>query len=169
MMKFGNTRSRGFTVVEVLVYLAIFVMVTTASIYLLITLDGVVDRYRVNTLLYRSGTSALEHMVVEMRKADQFNVGGSVTNTRASGALSLVNNSTTTTFTKSGDDLLLSINSVPYGNILTDAVVVNGFTVYRYNTAIGTLVRVKLELTATVGSSSKSTTLYGGAVIRGDL
>ncbi len=160
---------RGFTLVEVLVYLAIFVTVTTAATYLLISLNDVVDRYRVNTLLYRSGSAALEHMVVEMRQANQFNAGGSVTNTAATGALSVVNTSTTTTFTKSGDGLLLSINSVSYGNIVDDNLEVDGFTVYQYNTAAGTLVRLKLELTATVGSSTKSMTLYGGSVIRGDL
>jgi type II secretory pathway pseudopilin PulG len=169
MMKSWNSRGGGFTVIEVLVYLAIFVMVSTAAIYLLITLDDVVDRYRVNTLLYRSGSGALEHIVVELRQAEQFNVGASVINDRSTGALSLINNSTTTTFTKTGDELLLTINSAPYGSIVDGAVAVDGFTVYQYSTAIGTLIRVKLELTATVGSSSKSTTLYGGAVIRGDL
>jgi prepilin-type N-terminal cleavage/methylation domain-containing protein len=160
---------KGFTLVEVLVYLAIFVMVTTAATYLLITLNDVVDRYRVNTILYRSGSSALEHMVVELRQANQFNAAGSVVNTSATGTLSVINNSTTTTFTKSGDELLFSINSVNYGNIVDDAVEVDGFTVYQYSTTVGTLIRLKLELTATVGSSTKSTTLYGGAVIRGDL
>lgn len=160
---------RGFTLVEVLVYLAIFIMVTTASVYLLISLDEIVDRYRVNTLLYRSGSGALEHMVVELRKADQFNVAGSVINDPATGTLAVISNSTSTVFTKSGDELLLSINSVNYGNMVDDSVEIDGFTVYQYNTTIGTLVRLKLELTATVGSSSKSTTLYGGAVIRGDL
>jgi prepilin-type N-terminal cleavage/methylation domain-containing protein len=160
---------KGFTLVEVLVYLAIFVMVTTAATYLLITLNDVVDRYRVNTVLYRSGSSALEHMVVELRQANQFNVAGSVVNTAATGTLAVINNSTSTTFTKSGDEILLSINSVDYGNIVDDAVEVDGFTVYQYNTAVGTLVRLKLELTAAVGSSTKSMTFYGGSVIRGDL
>jgi prepilin-type N-terminal cleavage/methylation domain-containing protein len=160
---------KGFTLVEVLVYLAIFVMVTTAATYLLITLNDVVDRYRVNTVLYRSGSSALEHMVVELRQANQFNTAGSVVNTAATGTLAVINNSTSTTFTKSGDELLLSINSVDYGNIVDDAVEVDGFTVYQYNTTVGTLVRLKLELTATVGSSTKSMTFYGGSVIRGDL
>jgi prepilin-type N-terminal cleavage/methylation domain-containing protein len=160
---------KGFTLVEVLVYLAIFVMVTTAATYLLITLNDVVDRYRVNTVLYRSGSSALEHMVVELRQANQFNTAGSVVNTAATGTLAVINNSTSTTFTKSSDELLLSINSVDYGNIVDDAVEVDGFTVYQYNTTVGTLVRLKLELTATVGSSTKSMTFYGGSVIRGDL
>lgn len=160
---------RGFTLVEVLVYLAIFTMVTTAAIYLLFTLNDVVDKYRVNTLLYRSGSTALEYMVTEMRQADQFNVGGSVVHTAATGTLAIINNSTSTTFTKSGDELLLTINSVDYGNLVDDAVSVDGFTVYNYSTAVGTFVRIKLSLTATVGSSTKSTTLYGGAVIRGDL
>ncbi len=159
----------GFTLIEVLVYLAIFIMVTTASVYLLLSLDEVVDRYRVNTLLYRSGSGALEHMVVELRRADQFNAAGSVTNDSATGTLAILDGATSTVFAKSSDELLLSINSVNYGNIVDDSVEVDGFTVYQYSTAIGTLIRVKLELTATVGSSSKSTTLYGGAVIRGDL
>jgi prepilin-type N-terminal cleavage/methylation domain-containing protein len=162
-------QQKGFTLVEVLVYMAIFVMFTTAATYLLITLNDVVDRYRVNTLLYRSGSSAVEHMVAELRQANQFNAAGSVVNTSATGTLSVINDSTTTTFTKSGDELLLSINSVNYGNLVDESVEVDGFTVYRYTTTVGTLIRLKLELTATVGSSTKSMTLYGGSVIRGDI
>ncbi len=169
MSKYRRDRQAGFTVIEVLVYLAIFVVVTTAATYLLLTLNDVVDRYRVNTALYRSGTGVMEQVVVALRQADQFNLGASVIESPTNGALTVLSDGTSTTFTKSGDELLLTINSVPYGSILDGPVIVDGFTVYQYNTAIGTLLRVKLDLTATVGSSSKSTTLYGGAVIRGDL
>lgn len=169
MMNSSLRPRSGFTLIEVLVYLTIFIMVTTAATYLLISLSDVVDRYRAHTLLYRSGSSALEHITVELRKADQFNAAGSVTNVAETGALSVTNNSTTTTFNKSGSQLVLSKNSVNYGNIVDDAVMVNGFTVYQYTTSIGTLVRIKLNLTATVGNNSKSMTFYGGSVIRGDL
>jgi hypothetical protein len=68
-----------------------------------------------------------------------------------------------------GDELRLTVNGVEYGNLLQDSVAVTGFTVYKSDTARGTFVRVKLELTATVESVSKSIDLYGGAVIRGDI
>jgi hypothetical protein len=50
-----------------------------------------------------------------------------------------------------------------------DTVVVNGFTVHQYNTAIGSLIRVRLELTGTVDGVTKDFNLQGGAVIRGAL
>jgi type II secretory pathway pseudopilin PulG len=158
-----------FTLVEMLVYLAIFFTVTTAATYLLITVGNTIDRYRVQTLIYRSGSDVMEHIVAELRQANQFNTVDSVTNTATSGVLALLNNSTSTIFTKNDGELLLSINGTNYGNMVGESVFVDGFTVYRYSTAAGTMVRVKLALTANVGSSSKSTTFYTGAVIRGDL
>ena len=167
-MSWHPTRN-GFTLIEMLVYLAIFMIVSTASVTLLLSLDDFVDQYQVESALYRSGTNVMEQIVVELRQADQFDAVNSIIETPATGVLAIQNGATTTRFTKSGDDIVLTKNGVSYGNVNTDNVSVVGFTVYRYTTAVGTLVRVHVQLSASVDETTKTIDLYGGAVIRGTL
>jgi type II secretory pathway pseudopilin PulG len=162
-------RTQGFTLLEVLVYLAILIIVSTVAVSLLVSLDDVIDRYRVDTALYRSGTNVMEQVVVELRRGDEFNVASSVLNTSATGTIAIDNGATTTIISRVGDEMRLTINGEEYGNLLQDPVIVTGFTVYKYDTTSGTFVRVKLELSATIESVTKTIDLYGGAVIRGDI
>jgi type II secretory pathway pseudopilin PulG len=169
MYKNYQKRLAGFTLLEVLVYLSILIVVSTVAVSLLVSLDDIIDRYKVDTALYRSGTNVMEQVVVELRRGDEFNVASSVLADSATGTIAINNGATTTIISRVGDELRLTINGVEYGNLLQDSVAVTGFTVYKSDTASGTFVRVKLELTATAESVSKSIDLYGGAVIRGDI
>lgn len=162
-------RLQGFTLLEVLVYLSILIVVSTVAVSLLISLDTIIDRYRIDTALYRSGTNVMEQVVVELRRGDQFDVANSVLNNSATGTLAIINGATSTVISKVGNDVTLTINGEEYGNLLQEPVTVTGFTVYKYDTASGILVRVKLDLSATIGSVTKNITLYNAAVIRGDI
>lgn len=164
-----HTKNQGFTLIEILVYLGIFLMVSTASVTLLLSLDDFIDQYQVETALYRSGTSIMEQIIVELRQADQYDAVNSVIENSSTGVLAIQNGAATTRFTKSGNALVLTKSGVSYGNLNTSNVTVTGFTVYRYVTATGTLVRIHLRLSATVDETTKTIDLYGGAVIRGDI
>ena len=150
-------------------YLAILIIVSTAAVSLIISLDDVIDRYRVDTALYRSGTNVMEQVVVELRRGDEFDAVNSVLNNAATGTLAIMNGATTTVISRVGDELILTVNGEVYGNLLQESVTVTGFTVYKYDTASGTLVRVKLDLSVTIESVTKTITLYGAAIIRGDI
>jgi type II secretory pathway pseudopilin PulG len=167
MMKSRLQKSGGFTLVEMLVYIAIFLLVAVGSVSYLFSLDDLIAQYRVETDLYRSGTNVLEQVTLSLRQADSFNLASVEDN--ENGILSVTGGATTTVFTRSGDDLNLTINGINYGNMVEDSVNVTNFTVYRYDTTVGHFVRVKLSLTATVGGITKNITLYDGAVIRGAL
>ena len=163
----GRKKNKGFTLIEMLVYLAIFMIVATSSVTLLLSLDDFIDQYQVETALYRSGSSIMEQVVVELRQADQFDVANSLTENSSTGVLAIVNGAATTRFTKSGDDIVLTKNGVNFGNLNSESVSVTGFTVYRYTSAAGTLVRVHLQLATSVDDTTKTVDLYGGAIIRG--
>lgn len=165
----SRIKSKGFTLIEMLVYLAIFMIVSTASVTLLLSLNEFIDQYQVETALYRSGSNIMEQIVVELRQADQFDSVNSVIDTPATGVLAISNGSATTRFTKTGDDIVLTKDGVSFGSLNTDSVSVTGFTVYRYTSAAGTFVRVHVQLTSSVDDTTKSLDLYGGAIIRGAL
>ncbi len=160
--------SAGFSLIETLLYLSIFIVVSTASVYVLFSLNEIIDNYRVTTSLYRSGANAMEQIVTSIREADQLS-GATVVHSSSTGVLAVMNGAQTTQFTKTGDDLLLSRAGASLGSLLAPNVDVVGFTVFQYPTTVGTLVRVKLDLEATSGSTTRTVSLYGGSVIRGDL
>ena len=166
-MMTGRKKNKGFTLIEMLVYLAIFMIVATSSVTLLLSLDDFIDQYQVETALYRSGSSIMEQVVVDLRQADQFDVANSVTENSSTGVLAIVNGAATTRFTKLGDDIVLTKSGVNFGNLNSERVSVTGFTVYRYTSAAGTLVRVHLQLATSVDDTTKTVDLYGGAIIRG--
>lgn len=162
------TCTKGFSIVEVLVYLAIFMVVSTTSVTFLLSLNKFIDQYRIETMLYRSSTSVMEQILLTIRQADSVDLSNTVLDTPAAGQLTLVNKDNTTEIKLSGGALNLTINGVEYGDLTGDPVMVDGFTIYDYPVTAGEMVRVKLELTATLNATTqKSITLYGGAVVRG--
>ena len=162
-------RLKGFTLVEVIIYLGILSVISAGGVTLILSLDGVLAQFKVETALYRSSTNVLEQVVVALREGEDFDAANSVLNTPATGKLTILNGGVTTAFEKSGSDLNLTIDGLNKGDLLSQGVSVTGFTVYKYNTTVGTFVRVKLNLSATVEGVTKTITLYDGAVIRGDL
>ena len=162
-------QGKGFTLIEVLVYVAILVTVSTAGVTLILSLDDVITEYKIEASLYRSATNVLEQVAVALREGETLDVANSLVASSTAGKLTVENGGVDTVFQKVGSDLILTVDGVSKGDLLNNGVNVTNFTVYQYTTAIGTMVRVKLALTTTVGSTTKSTTFYQGAVIRGDL
>ena len=160
---------RGFTLVEMLVYLAIFMVVSTASVTFLISLNDFIRQYKIETILYKSGTNAMEQIILGIRQADQVNMLNSTFNSPSTGRLTVEHGASSTAFLLNAGTLEISIDGTNLGDVLNDNVSVSEFTVYHYPLAVGELVRVKLRLDATVGTVTKSLTLYGGSVVRGSI
>lgn len=171
MMKFAKTNKKsfqqGFTLVEMLVYLAIFVVMATASIAFLISLHKLVGQYEVETALYRSGSNVMEQIILAARQADEVDMVGTVEDDPDNGVLVVENGASTTAFTLNSGALELTMDGVNLGDMTVDAVTVDSFTVYHYAQAESEFVRIRLVLTATVRGTTKSATFYGGSIIRG--
>lgn len=164
-----QSQQAGFTLVEMLVYLAIFTMVSTASVLFLFSLTDFVSQYRIETALYRSGTNVMEQVMVGLRQADTIDLLNTTLNDPLLGELTVGHDASTTAFAISAGALELTVDGVPLENMLSSGVTAQGFTITHYPLAVGELVRVKLELTAAINGVSKSIILYDAAVIRGSL
>ena len=162
-------KQAGFTVIETLVYLFIFIVVSIAGTVFMISLNGLIDEYRIETALYRSGSSATEQILLAVRQADSVDLINTVSLSSTTGAIALQSTGTSTEIRKVGDELTLEINSTEYGNIVDAEVVVDEFTVFHYPLTIGEFVRFELVLTATIGSSTKTASFSGGGSVRGAL
>lgn len=170
MMKstYIRNRRKGFSLVEIIIYLGILSVLSIGSITFLISLSGFVKEYRVETALYRSTSNVLEQVEATLRQADTFDAT-SVTNDATNGKLVLKNGAVTTSYIRNGTALELWVGGVNKGNLLNNGVTVTNFTVYKYVTVSGTFVRVRLDLQGTVSGITKSVTLYDSSVIRGDI
>lgn len=167
-MRYQST-TKGFTLVEMMIYITILLIVATASVSFLVSLNRFITQYRIETALYRSGTSVLEQVLVGIRQADSFDSLNSIVENSSAGALAVTNDVADTEFVLDGGSLKLFVDGVDYGSLTSESVTVSDFTVFRHQTAVGDLVRVRLGLTATINGVSKSVTLYAGGVIRGAL
>ena len=160
-------KKAGFTLIEFIVYFSLLVLFMTGTVTFLFSLDGLLIQYRLETELYRNSSTILEQVVLTLRQADGYDVGSSVPYPSTSGVLVVDSGASTTEFARVGDELQLTIDGEPYGDLSSDNVLVEGFTVYRYSTTAGDFVRVELDLRAVIGTSSTTETFYGGSVLRG--
>lgn len=163
------SQRRGFTLIEMLVYLGIFLVVSTAAVGFLLSLDDFIDQYRLETRLYRSGTNIMEQILLAARQAEGVDLVGTIEDSPSNGRLTLESAATTTAFVFAANDISLAINGVEYGPMTSDAVTVDAFTVYVYDSGESEFVRVQLELSTAVDGVTKELILNGGTVIRGSI
>lgn len=150
----------GFTLVEVLIYLFIFIIISGGTLSLLFSLSDLFTQYKIRQALLASGTAAMERMIVEVREAD------SIVSV-SSESLKLMNDSDTVSFQKNGTQLDLYKNDILQSTLNTSAVEVLNLSFHTYTLNDIELVRVQLGLRSTVGAESEDWTINSGAILRG--
>lgn len=161
-----NCRTRGFALVEVLVYLGITVMIGAALITTFFSLSTALLRNRTDRELTESATVALERMVRTIQSADSVSLTGSSLGT-SPGALELSAGATTTRFSVSGGNVAVEENGVMLGPLTSDGVTVQELTFTHYLGATTEMVRVSLTLSASSSAASTTKTFNASAVLRG--
>lgn len=161
MRRTPQSATAGFTLVEMIFYIALLTLVTTASVLLLFSLEDMFAKYRAEQLVYRSATTALERMLFDIRNAESV-----VTSNSPFPSLSLTKESNTTQYVVGSGGILLRENGVNTGLLTDDDVSVTSLNFFGYSDTTE-LVRVEMTLSATVGQSTVERTFNAGAVLRG--
>ena len=161
-----TSRNLGFTLVEILVYMAIFILVSTSAIGLLFSLDDLFTQYKLKQALLESGTNIMERLLIEVRESDSVSLADSVL-TSSDGTLTLDKATETIKFIKNGNNLELNRDGVFEGNLNSSNIEILGATFYQYEQNGVELVRVKLDLRSTIEDQSEEWSVSGGAIIRG--
>lgn len=164
--KCRRIQTRGFTLIETMVYLAVTVLVAGALVTSFLSLDTVLLRNKTERELAHSASVSLERIVREIRTAESINLTASAFGT-TTGALSLVASPTTTRFYLSNGDLWVSTNGTPIGPLTSDAVETRAFSVHRYVGNNTEMVRIGLTLSASSKAASSTRTFYTSAILRG--
>lgn len=159
------TTPYGFTLLEVLVYIAVLFFVAIGSVGLLFSLNNLYQMYLTQKLLFDTSTTIVELVTTEIRRADTLN-SGSVLEV-APGKLVLDQSGTLVEFAISGNDLVVSNGAISKSSLTPDQVTVDHFFVYHYSNPQTELVRVRLHLTASTTNYITGTEIDIATNIRG--
>src|SRR3989338_3295300 len=158
--------TRGFTLVEMVVYLAILSLMTVLLVTTLVSLAGSFSAYQATRDVERSARDSLERMVREIRQAEQINLGASTLGTHP-GVLSLTYGTTTVEFSLSGDRLLLRVNGAQVGPLTLEGVAVDNLVFRRSVSGKSEGVSVELSLERTRRQFTAAEDFEAFAVLRG--
>ncbi len=150
----------GFALIEVLIYIFIFILISGGALSLLFSLSDLFTQYKIRQALLASGTTAMERMILEIREAD------SVVAT-STGSVTLMNDLDTVNFRKNGNQLDLYKNDILQSTLNTSTVEVVDVSFNSYVLNEIELVRIQLELRSTVGAESEDWIINGGVILRG--
>lgn len=160
----GYKKKKGFTLVEVLVYLAILLVASSAAVSVLLSLRFVLERNRVERALADTATSLLERLVREVRDAERVSTIGS-------GLLELTRSPTTTRFYQSGGDVIVKteVGGVTVSEYALDSAhtEISNLTFASYTVGTTTMVRAVFAATITGVYASTTENFSTAAVLRG--
>lgn len=161
-----KTTHHGFTLVEVLVYIAVLVVVAMGGVASLLGLSSSIARNTMAREMNESAALTLERIVRDIRNSETVDTGASTLGS-SPGEIALVNGATTTSFSVSGGRIIIEENGTVLGPISDDSVTVDSFVARHYTSVNTELVRVVFTLSYTSGRYSDTRTYYGSAVLRG--
>jgi len=161
-----NNRTKGFSFIEVLVYIAVLVLISVTVVSTFLALDTSLLRNKAERALTNSAQVTLERMVRDIR-------AGATADTTIPGQLTLntAGFATTTVFVVSGGNVTATVNGTNLGPLTSDDVTVENLVFTKYSltgTELETdLVRVALTLSISTKAASTTKTYYTSAVLRG--
>lgn len=164
-MRFSSTQ-RGFSLVEILVYIALFILLASAAVASLLNFSDSFKAYRAEKVLTEQVRGAYERMLADVRNATALDQAGSTFDTSPS-TVSLQYEAVERVYTLTSGAITVSENGGTAVPITGDGITVSAFTVRQYDMVATTLIRIELTATATVGDTTVTETYYSSSVLRG--
>ena len=159
-----GSNQKGFSLVEMLVYLGILAVVSGGSVTLLFSLDSIISQHRAQQLIARNATTALERALYEVRASDTVNTGSSVLGS-SPGTLTLTSGATTTTFTLASGVMKVQTNAGAANALTSSEVSVTNLKFERLTNTRTEMVRIYITLSATVGHQTVSESFTSSSVL----
>lgn len=153
----------GFTLLEVLVYIAVLLLAMGATITTFFTLRDSFERARTERELTDAAVQVLERVTREVRKADNLGVGTSLP-----GTIILTQGTSTAEFRSNGGRVEQRLNGGSYSPISPDTVTLSNLSFYHYtNDALESeAIRTILTLSVTSPYLTMTKTFYATTVMR---
>lgn len=161
----------GFSLIEIMVYLAIFTTLSILVINSFIVILSSFNTTNMNRKLLESGTISMERISREIRHAKNIDIMNSFLESNP-GALQLNStdssgNSMTIKFVNENSNLNLYKNDTLEGNLLGQNISVTNLTFNRITTMQSEAIKIEMTLQYSGGNNIKSENFYDTIVLRG--
>ena len=169
-MATNPNKRRGFSLVEMIIYLALLAAVTIFLVDGISSLTKSYADFRLAKAVSTSASSALQRILYEVRQASSINLGQSTFGSTP-GQLTLVDMdatgaTSTVAFSVSGGQLHVSRGGVDEGPLTLSTVSVTNFTLTLLQNSMSSGVRIALTLQSSFGLKTRTETFYTTAVTR---
>ncbi|HEX4799200.1 MAG TPA: type II secretion system protein [Candidatus Paceibacterota bacterium] len=159
-------QQRGFTLIEMLVYIAVFVLISSALVVTFLSFNTTFVRNQTERALTQEARVALDTVIAAVKHADTVDGAQSLLNV-SPGILELESGATTTRFYISSGALVYAINGTEIGPLTSNAIVVESVVFQRYVGTTTDMIRMALTLHAESKVASSTRTFYTSAIMRG--
>lgn len=171
MKRTAPVPAKGFTLIELIVYVALLAVVTVLAIQSTMTMTRAFADLRVSRDLNSSATALLERISRDARSAESINAAQSTLGTNP-GVLMLNTTDTGGTATTieyyvEGGLVKIRENGVAQGAIMGSHTTIDNFVVRQLTNTNTEAVRVEATITATRGDITKTRNFYTTIVLRG--
>lgn len=162
--------SRGFSLVEAIVYIGLLVLVLAAIISMLLIMGRSYNYLKSSRHIQTSAVTVLDRIIRDVRNAQSISVGQSTLGTTP-GILTL--NTTTVSgapqtiqFYVSGGVVRVKQDGVDVGPLTLPDVNLGSLIFRQITTGISSAVKIELTLETGAGPSARSANFYGTAILR---
>lgn len=161
-----SSSKKGFTLVEMLVYLAVLIILAGGALTLVFLLGEQFAQLRTDQLVTKSAQATLENMLYTVRTSDTVSLAYTTLQTNP-GALYLIQGTTTHQYALVGGRVVYTKNAIAQGPLTSDRVRVDELRFFAYDNANTQMVRIELSLTAVLANATTTKTFSSSATLRG--
>ena len=166
-MQYPFSQQSGMSLIEVMVYLFLLTIVSTAAVGLMLSMSSLYTQYTAKQQLFTVGTVVMERLLTDIREAQNLNSAQSILASSTAATLSLNMGTTTAQYVWNGSDIQVSRTGTATSTLNGGGVRVTSIVFYSITADGKQFVRVNAQLSVTVGSYTETRTFSGGAIIRG--
>lgn len=169
-----NKNTKGFTLVEMIIYVAFFAVLSVLSVNATILVMRSFYTLRITQNISQSATTAMERLSREIRNAYDIDTTNS-TFSSSPGRLTLKTkdaggaNTTVEFYVDASNQLNMKVGGVDQGSLLVKSVSVANLTFTSLSTLNSKAVKVEMTLSDTRSSIARTIKLYDTIVIRGSV
>lgn len=155
-------KNKGYSLIEILIYLAIFTAMSILVINSFIIILSSFNTTNSNRKILESGLKSMERISREIRKADSIDIANTTSTN-----LQLINNAGVAKISSENNDLNLYLNNNLEGNLLDPNIDITNLVFRRITTAKSEAVKIEMTLLDTKSKNMKSGNFYNTIILRG--
>jgi prepilin-type N-terminal cleavage/methylation domain-containing protein len=164
-----SLNNRGFSLIEMLVYLSVLAIILIVIINIVLSYTTSYRTLSVNRIIEHSAMNAMERMTRDIRAANSIDSANSTFGTNP-GVLTIISThsgfSTTTKFYVSSNKLNIDVNSSFLGPLTASNVVVSNLTFTLLTGSTTNAIKIDMTVDASNGTVSKSRTYHSTIVLK---